>query len=305
MGRIKPILSIFRCPHNPSFSSILRKAAPSYRVAFFRAPFRRQALVSSWSNSDSSKLPRVNEVVLWTNVIVFLGCWAVPMLAQPPKQPDSAGRTPAPVARSAAEQSVAPQSTTTLPANTYPLDSFPDFSAVMFGSRAEPGEGVSQGHIYRSGKLLRMEEPGRRAYFITDLSTGETFGIMETACIQDDHPYIRAIPFRIAGKADATVTRAPAGTDTVDGHSCQIENITLSSPELAGPMKMKFWEAEDLQGFPLKIEFLLPGGHGPIIRYKNVILGPQDPTLFLHPKSCQQLPQPDSAPPAAKKPSAE
>jgi hypothetical protein len=174
---------------------------------------------------------------------------------------------------------------------TNPLDSFQDFSAVMMGSRAEPGEGTSRGHIYRSGKLLRMEEPGGRGYFITDLSTGETYGILEAGCIHDDHPYIRAIPFYMAGKADATVTRASAGKETVDGHSCQVEDIAVSSPMLANPQKMRFWEAEDLQGFPVKIEFALPSGHGPIIRYKNVVLSPQDPALFVHPKSCQPLPQ--------------
>jgi hypothetical protein len=30
-------------------------------------------------------------------------------------------------------------------------------------------------------------------------------------------------------------------------------------------------EAEDLQGFPIRIEFVLPGRHGPTIRYKNVV----------------------------------
>jgi hypothetical protein len=59
---------------------------------------------------------------------------------------------------------------------------------------------------------------------------------------------------------------------------------------LANPQKMRLWEAEDLQGFPIKIEFLILGGHGPVIRYKNVVLGEQDPTLFIHPKSCQPLP---------------
>jgi len=161
----------------------------------------------------------------------------------------------------------------------------------MIGSRAEPHEGTSQGHIYRSGKLMRMEEPGGRAYFITDLSTGETYGMLGDNCIRDDHPYIRAIPFYMAGMAEATVTRAPAGKETVDGHACEVEDITVSSPMLANPQKMRLWEAEDLQGFPIKIEFVLPGGHGPVIRYQNVILGRQDSTLFIHPKSCQALPQ--------------
>jgi hypothetical protein len=211
------------------------------------------------------------------------------MLAQLTKPPDSAvGQTAA-----------APSST------TYPLDSFQEFSGVMIGSRAEPREGTSQGHIYRFGNRMRMEEPGGLGYFITDLSTGETYGIQEVGCLHDDHPYVRAIPFHFAGKADSTVTRISAGKEMVDGHSCRVEDITVSSPMLSGPQKMRFWEAEDLQGFPLKIEFVLPGGRGPVIRYRNVVLGPQDPTLFLHPKSCQPLPQAPMASPAQKRPPAQ
>lgn len=221
----------------------------------------------------------------WTNVIVLFSCMAAPMLAQVTKPPDSAGQAHAQEPKSSAQSADAPSE------RTYPLDSFRDFSAVMIGSSAEPGEGTSQGHIYRSGNRMRMEEPGGGAYFITDLNTGETYGIVEVACIHDDHPYIRAIPFHIAGKMDATVTRASAGNETVEGHSCRVEDITVSSPMLANPQKMRLWEAEDLQGFPIRIEFVLPGGRGPVIRYKNVVLGPQDPTLFIHPKSCQPLPQ--------------
>jgi hypothetical protein len=220
---------------------------------------------------------------------VLFSCIAMPVLAQATKQPDSAGQAHASGASSTG-QNAAGQTSVVASATIYPLDSFQNFSAIMAGSRAEPHEGVSQGHIYRSGKLMRMEEPGGQAYFITDLSTGETYGIAETGCIHDDHPYIRAIPFQMAGK-DATVTRASAGKEIIDGQSTQVEEVTVSSPTLANPQKMKFWEAEDLQGFPIKIEFVIPGGHGPIIRYKNVVLGPQDPTLFIHPKSCQQLPQ--------------
>jgi hypothetical protein len=222
------------------------------------------------------------------NVTVLFACMTTLMLAQTTKSPDSMGQTqasgkssPSPTGQNAAAPSTA----------AYPLDVFQNFSAVMIGSRAEPGEGASQGHIYRSGKLIRMDESGGRGYFITDLSSGETYGIMEAGCIHDDHPYIRAIPFYLAGMADATVTRAHAGKETVEGHSCEVEDITVSSPMLANPQKMRFWEAEDLQGFPIKIEFALPGGRGPIVRYKNVALGTQEPTLFIHPKSCQRLPQ--------------
>jgi hypothetical protein len=227
-------------------------------------------------------------MVRWTNLLVLFTCLAMPMLAQVSSAERGAG---------AAEQTPAAPSTA-----KYPLDSFPDFSALMMGSRAEPGEGSTQGHIYRSGRRMRMEEPGGHGYFITDLNSGETYGILEAGCIHDDHPYIRAIPFYVAGKADATVTRAPGERETLDGHSCQIEDITVSSPSLANPQKMRLWEAEDLGGFPIKIEFLVSGGHGPVIRYKNVVPGPQDSTLFFHPKSCHPLPQEPPAPPAHKDP---
>jgi len=247
-------------------------------------------------------------MVRWAKVILLFSCMATPTLAQT-KPPDSSRQAHAAELHASESgstgQSTAGKIAAGSPVTTYPLDSLGDFSAVMIGSRAEPAEGTSQGHIYRFGNRMRMEEPGGLGYFITELNTGETYGILETGCIHDDHPYIRAIPFHIAGKADITVTRASAGKETMDGHSCQVEDITVSSPTFANPQKMRFWEAEDLQGFPIKIEFVLPGGHGPTIRYKNVVLGQQDPTLFFHPKSCQPLPQEPTASPAHKKPQAQ
>ena len=227
-------------------------------------------------------------MVRWTNLILLFSCIATPMMAQVAKQPDTGGQAhalhPEATGRSEAGQTVpAPSST------GFPLASFQDFSAIMLGSRAEPGEGRSQGHIYRSGKQFRMDEPGGAGYFITDLTTGESYGIFDGGCIRDDLPYVRAIPFYLAGMQQAAVTRAPAGKETVEGHSCQVEDVTLSSPRFSTPQKMRFWEAEDLEGFPIKIQFLVPGGHGPVIRYRNVVLGPQDPTLFVHPKSCHPV----------------
>jgi hypothetical protein len=213
-----------------------------------------------------------------------------------------AGQTPA------ADQGAAGQ--TAAPAKTqYPLDSFTDFSAVMVGSIMEMGEGTAEAHIYRSGKLMRMEGPEGHGYLITDLTTLETYGVSTGPCMHDTHPFFRAAPFE-AAKPGYTVERVAAGKEALDGHSCQIEDITVSSPKPgASPLKMRFWEAEDLQGFPIRIDFQRAGGHNATVRYKNVVLGPQDPTLFIHPKSCQALPQKDEpkapkAPAAAKKPPA-
>jgi hypothetical protein len=192
----------------------------------------------------------------------------------PKKEDGSAGTIPAP-----------PQAKT-----QFPLDSFTDFSGLMVGSIMEMGEGTAEAHIYRSGNLMRVADPDGDDYFVTDLSTLETYGISTGPCMHDSHPYFRVSPFP-AARPGSTIERVVAGKEMLDGHSCQIEDITVSSPKTGSHLKMRFWEAEDLQGFPIKIEFLRPGGRSSIIHYKNVVLGPQDRTLFIHPKSCQSAPQ--------------
>jgi hypothetical protein len=70
---------------------------------------------------------------------------------------------------------------------------------------------------------------------------------------------------------------------------------------LALPIKLKLWEAEDLHGFPVKVQVLNGGGRG-TIQYKDVVLGPADPSLFIRPKHCMAgLPQPPEKKPAVKK----
>lgn len=215
----------------------------------------------------------------------------VPKEQAPKKEADSAGKVPAPPEKA-----------------KYPLDSFTDFSALMVGSIMEVGEGAAEAHLYRSGQLMRVADPEGYGYFITDLSTLETYAVSTGPCMRDSHPYFRVSPFA-AARPGSSVERAALGKETLDGHSCQIEDITVSSPKTGGHLKMRFWEAEDLQGFPIKIEFLRPGARSSIIHYKNVALGAQDPTLFIHPKSCQSAPQrarpkTRKAPAAAKKPPA-
>ena len=218
-------------------------------------------------------------------IILLICSLAVRMHAQPPteqvpkeeppnREADSAAQIPAPT-----------------PAKTqYPLDSFTDFSALLVGSIMEMGEGASEAHMYRSGNLMRVEDPAGLGYFITDLSTLETYAFSTGPCMHDSHPYFRVSPFP-AARPGSSVERVATGKETLDGHSCQIEDISISSPTNGSHLKMRFWEAEDLQGFPVKIEFLRPGGRSSIIRYRNVVLGPQDRTLFIHPKSCQSAPQ--------------
>jgi hypothetical protein len=190
--------------------------------------------------------------------------------------------------------------------NQFPLDAFPEFSAVMVGSLAPNDERES--YIYRSGKLLRNSGLELHSFIITNLTTGESFGVAATGCIHDSHPYFRSVPFSMMQPGATVVERVAAGQETVDGHSCKMEDVAISSPKFRKPFKMRFWEADDLQGFPIQMKFFRGFGHDPVIHYKNVVLGPQDPTLFIYPNSCEKslgynLKVPKAAP-GAKKPAA-
>lgn len=226
--------------------------------------------------------------------ILFICC--LPAQLQEQTSNEQVSKEKESAAQTAAAPSAKPQ---------FPLDEFQEFSAIMIGSVLIGDERES--HIYRSGKLMRTEGPEERNFLITDLTTQETYGVAATGCLHDGHPYFRSLPFSFAAFG-YKMERASAGQETVDGHSCKIEDITLSSPKLPNPMKLRLWEAEDLQGFPVKVEFRRAGDHNSVIHYKNVVLGPQDPTLFIYPNSCQASPKgtpiPTKAPPGAKKPAA-
>jgi hypothetical protein len=244
-----------------------------------------EGVANTLSHLGDGKMLRSSGVVL-----LLIVCSTALSFAQAPqeKEQDRAGQTPS------GKQTTAPAAADVAAKSQYPLDEFQNFSALVTGSRMGVGD---EAHIYRSGKLMRVEGPESRGYFVTDLQTLETWGITTTGCAHDArHPYFRTAPFP-AAKPGTKVERVVVGKETFEGHSCQIEDVTIT-PTLKGapPLKMRLWEAEDLQGFPVKIEFPASGGKkSPTIRYRNVVLGPQDPTLFIYPKSCGALPTKEDA----------
>jgi hypothetical protein len=215
-------------------------------------------------------------MVRFLATILFICCLAAQLSAQASQTPpDAAAKAREPAASTTAAPS---------PSAEYPLDAFKEFSAIMVGSVMNGDD--REAYIYRSGNLLRASGPEGHNFLITNLDTLASFGVAATGCMHDGNPYFRSAPFSTR-RPGYTVERAITGQETVDGHSCKIEDVTLTSPKLAQIIKLRFWEAEDLQGFPVKVEFLRPSKHDPVIHYKNVVLGPQDPTLFIYPNSCQ------------------
>jgi hypothetical protein len=222
-------------------------------------------------------LGEMGKMVRLLAVILFTCC----LTAQLSAQDSQPSQDQAPKEQPAAGQAAAAPS-----ANLqFPLDAFPEFSAVMVGSVMNGDD--REAYIYRSGNLMRASGNEGHNYLVTNLDTLESFGVSATGCMRDGNPYFRTAPFSSKRPGYTVTDRTVTGQETMDGHSCKIEDVTLTSPKQARVIKLRFWEAEDLQGFPVKIEFLRPSKHDPVIHYKNVVLGPQDPTLFIYPNSCQ------------------
>jgi hypothetical protein len=132
---------------------------------------------------------------------------------------------------------------------------------------------------------MRTDMPGGRGYIITELSQHTNYMVMNAMCMQMASQS-QQNPF--AQTSDATVERSSAGTDTVDGHACKVENLTVTSHN-GKATKMKVWEAEDLKGFPVKVE--TQTDKGPFaIEYKDISLDAPAASLFTHPENCQQMP---------------
>jgi len=162
-----------------------------------------------------------------------------------------------------------------------PFDKFTTFTAILNG-------GVGLDHdrkIYRSGNSLRADFDN--FYRVTDVQALKAWGTGPNGCQTFPFPDASSYPF--SAYHDFKVQRTLTGEkETIDGHVCQIENVNFT-PNDERPMviKMKLWEAEDLDGFPIRIEVEATGRKLPTINYTNISLATPDAKLFVQPSACK------------------
>jgi hypothetical protein len=167
------------------------------------------------------------------------------------------------------------------PKSDYPFDSFTEFSALKVGAQFG---GHEEANVYRSGNLFRNKMPDG-TYMVTDLATREAWGVARDWCAHFAAPSAQAYPF-IPLAPGSRVERTPVTQEVWNGHSCHVEDVTVTSAQGGGASGMRIWEADDLQGFPIKVA-LHPDKNGPVIEFKNVFLVAQDESLFQHPTKCE------------------
>ncbi len=159
------------------------------------------------------------------------------------------------------------------------------FSATM-QMAAGPAGGMAM-KIYKSGEHYRTDMPAG-GYMVMDLTTHKSFMVMPTGMCMEMPGQMGAgrgpNPFATRG----TVTVEPLGSDTIDGHACRVERVTVTAPGEAAHV-MKVWSATDLKGFPLRVE-TESNGRTVQINYKDVSLAAPDAKLFVQPANCRTMP---------------
>ncbi len=224
--------------------------------------------------------------------LLFACCLALSVWAQEPPSPASPAQT-----KAVPDQAPAGQIPATAPpaaqtsgtgSHQFPPDRFREFSAIQT-SGFLPGEDWD-GYVYRSGDLMRMQAVtgGKSQYFVDDLVKVTSYGLSTGGCAKLPYLYSRTYPFFMTGPA-FTYEIVPVGEEMVNGHHCHVEDVTVRSAKQANPAHFRLYEADDLQGFPIKIVSQQKKIRQWVIEYKNVVLGPQDPTLFVVPRECQNL----------------
>jgi hypothetical protein len=83
--------------------------------------------------------------------------------------------------------------------------------------------------------------------------------------------------------------RTMVGSAVVDGHPTRVEDVEVEVASGA-TVRSRVWQAEDLEGIPVKIESHLE--HSTLqAQYRDIVIGQPEPALFAPPSRCTPLGQ--------------
>ena len=163
--------------------------------------------------------------------------------------------------------------------------SFPDFSATqVFESRKAD---ISM-KVYRSGDSVRVERsqamstlylPSKsKVYNLT------TYPDHSHQCVAMKPEQAKMLPSPLELLQGSDVKRTAVGTEVVDGHPCNIEKVVVTRPD-GKVIESKVWEAQDLEGIPVKIESRI-GEFTLSAVYRDISMETPDQHLFTVPEKC-------------------
>jgi len=165
---------------------------------------------------------------------------------------------------------------------------FPNFSATQVFSTHRADLTMK---IYRSGSSVRLERSGAISTLYVP-SSSKVFNLTlypdhTHQCVAMKPEQAKMLPSPLELILGRLVKRAPAGSEVIDGHPSKIEDVVVVEPD-GKTVESRVWEADDLQGIPVKIESHLDGA---TLRatYRDIAIGPPDELLFRVPDRCIPL----------------
>lgn len=163
--------------------------------------------------------------------------------------------------------------------------SFPNFSATqVFQSRKAD---ISM-KVYHSSDSVRVERSAALSTLYlpskSKVYNFTTYPDRSRQCVVMKPEQAKMLPSPLELLQGSDLKRTAAGTEVVDGHPCKIENVVVIRPD-GKTVESKVWEAQDLQGIPVKIESHL-GDFTLSAVYRDISLETPDQNLFTIPEKC-------------------
>jgi len=161
----------------------------------------------------------------------------------------------------------------------------PDFSATE--AIESLGGRVPTSKIYHAGSKFRVEPtPGFATIYLP--AANRIYRIFSTdqpnsICLSEEMDKAATLRSPIQDLSGVKVERTDAGTEVVDGHSCKVWSVTVTAADGAAG-RGRVWEAQDLDGFPIKVEWRT--GQRLTAVYREIVLATPDAALFEPPAHC-------------------
>jgi len=163
--------------------------------------------------------------------------------------------------------------------------SFPDFSATQV---FESHRATMQMKVYRAGDSVRVERSAALSTLYTPSKSKvynlTTYPDHSHQCVVMKPEQAKMLPSPLELLQGSELKRTDVGREVVEGHPCKVENVVVKRPD-GKTIESKVWQAQDLQGVPVKIESHI-GDVTLSAVYRDISLDAPDQGLFTIPERC-------------------
>jgi hypothetical protein len=163
--------------------------------------------------------------------------------------------------------------------------SFPDFSATQVFESSKADMTMK---VYRSGSSVRVERSEALSTLYVPSSSKvynfTTYPDQSRQCVVMKPDQAKMLPSPLELLQGSNLKRTSIGSEILEGHTCKIENVNVTRPD-GKTIASKVWEAEDLNGIPIRIESRM-GDITLTAVYRDISVSAPDQDLFTIPDKC-------------------